>query len=127
MAARLCLGGREVSVDDFGVGFSSLSRLQLLPISELKIDRSFVQFLQEDSQGAAIVEAVALLGRRLGIRVVAEGVEDPSCLALLEGFGCTHVQGYGLARPMPAEAILEVGSTQDSMRASAAAVTASLP
>ena len=88
---------------DFGVGFSSLSRLQLLPISELKIDRSFVQFLQEDSQDAAIVEAVALL----------------------EGFGCTHVQGYGLARPMPAEAILEVGASQDAIRASAAAVTAS--
>lgn len=126
VAARLCLGGLEVSVDDFGVGFSSLSRLQLLPISELKIDRSFVQFFQEDSQDAAIVEAVALLGRRLGIRVVAEGVEDLSCLALLEAFGCTHVQGYGLARPMSAEAILEVGSTQDSMRASSAAQGESL-
>ncbi|MDR5892075.1 EAL domain-containing protein [Halomonas mongoliensis] len=113
-------------MDDFGVGFSSLSRLQLLPISELKIDRSFVQFFQEDSQDAAIVEAVALLGRRLGIRVVAEGVEDLSCLALLEAFGCTHVQGYGLARPMSAEAILEVGSTQDSMRASSAAQGESL-
>jgi EAL domain-containing protein (putative c-di-GMP-specific phosphodiesterase class I) len=118
VAARLYLGGLEVSVDDFGIGFSSLSRLQLLPISELKIDRSFVQHLHEESQDAAIVEAVALLGRRLGIRVVAEGVEAPACLALLDRFGCTHVQGYGLARPMPAAAILEVGATQDSMRAS---------
>ncbi|QTF93458.1 EAL domain-containing response regulator [Halomonas sp. BM-2019] len=126
VAARLCLGGLEVSVDDFGIGFSSLSRLQLLPISELKVDRSFVQHLHEASQDAAIVEAVALLGRRLGIRVVAEGVEDPACLALLERFGCTHVQGYGLARPMPAEAILEVGATQDSMRASSAASGAPL-
>ncbi|AXY41994.1 EAL domain-containing response regulator [Halomonas sp. JS92-SW72] len=120
VAARLCLGGLEVSVDDFGIGFSSLARLQMLPISELKVDRSFVQHLQEESQDAAIVEAVALLGRRLGIRVVAEGVEDPASLTLLDRFGCTHVQGYGLARPMPAEAILEVGSTQDSMRASSA-------
>ncbi len=118
VAARLCLGGLELSVDDFGIGFSSLSRLQLLPISELKVDRSFVQQLHEESQDAAIVEAVALLGRRLGIRVVAEGVEDPASLALLECFGCTHVQGYGLARPMPAEAILELGATQDAMRSS---------
>ncbi|WP_290788908.1 EAL domain-containing response regulator [Halomonas sp.] len=121
VAARLCLGGLEVSVDDFGIGFSSLSRLQLLPISELKVDRSFVQHLHAESQDAAIVEAVALLGRRLGIRVVAEGVEDPTSLELLERFGCTHVQGFGLAHPMPAGAILEIGSTQDSIRASSAA------
>ncbi|MCK2184035.1 EAL domain-containing response regulator [Halomonas getboli] len=104
-AARLHLSGLEVSVDDFGVGFSSLSRLQRLPVSELKIDRSFVSRLHEDAQDAAIVEAVALLGRRLGIRVVAEGVEDLACLAPLARFGCTHVQGFGLARPMPADEI----------------------
>lgn len=121
VAARLCLGGLEVSVDDFGVGFSSLSRLQLLPISELKVDRSFVRHLHEESQDAAIVEAVALLGRRLGIRVVAEGVEDPGVLALLDRFGCTHVQGFGLARPMPAGDILELGATQDAMRFSTSA------
>ncbi len=126
VAARLCLGGLEVSVDDFGVGFSSLARLQLLPISELKVDRSFVRHLHEESQDAAIVEAVALLGRRLGIRVVAEGVEDPGALALLDRFGCTHVQGFGLARPMPAEEILELGATQDAMRASTAASGAPL-
>ncbi|MDR5865290.1 EAL domain-containing response regulator [Halomonas koreensis] len=106
VAARLHLTGLEVSVDDFGVGFSSLARLQLLPISELKVDRSFVSRLHEDVQDAAIVESVALLGRRLGIRVVAEGVEDLACLPLLERFGCTHVQGFGLARPMPAADIL---------------------
>ncbi|QJR00193.1 EAL domain-containing response regulator [Halomonas sp. PGE1] len=106
------------AMQDELLGSEVAARLQLLPISELKVDRSFVQHLQEETQDAAIVEAVALLGRRLGIRVVAEGVEDPASLALLDRFGCTHVQGYGLARPMPAEAILEVGSTQDSMRAS---------
>lgn len=105
VAARLHLSGLEVSVDDFGVGFSSLSRLQRLPVSELKIDRSFVSRLHEDTQDAAIVEAVALLGRRLGIRVVAEGVENLACLAPLARFGCTHVQGFGLARPMPAAEI----------------------
>lgn len=126
VAARLCLGGLEVSVDDFGVGFSSLSRLQVLPISELKVDRSFVSHLHEESQDAAIVEAVALLGRRLGIRVVAEGVEDPGALELLDRFGCTHVQGFGLGRPMPAAAILELGATQGAMRASSASSGASL-
>ncbi|MFG6177938.1 EAL domain-containing protein [Halomonas sp. THAF12] len=105
VATRLHLSGLEVSVDDFGVGYSSLSRLQRLPISELKIDRSFVSRLHEDVQDAAIVEAVALLGRRLGIRVVAEGVEDLACLEPLARFGCTHVQGFGLARPLPADEI----------------------
>jgi len=126
VAARLCLSGLEVSVDDFGIGFSSLSRLQLLPISELKVDRSFVRRLHEESQDAAIVEAVALLGRRLGIRVVAEGVEDPATLGLLDRFGCTHVQGFGLGRPVPAEAILELGALHDAMRASTAVVGAPL-
>ncbi|SEL51794.1 EAL domain-containing response regulator [Halomonas daqiaonensis] len=121
VAARLHLGGLEVSVDDFGVGFSSLARLQLLPISELKVDRSFVSRLLEDAQDAAIVEAVALLGRRLGIRVVAEGIEDLACLASLERYGCTHVQGFGLARPMPAPDILELANAQSPMRASSAA------
>lgn len=104
-AARLHLSGLEVSVDDFGVGFSSLARLQLMPISELKVDRSFVSRLHEDPLDAAIVEAVALLGRRLGIRVVAEGVEDLAVLAPLARLGCTHVQGFGLARPVAADEI----------------------
>ncbi|MGM0982667.1 MAG: EAL domain-containing protein [Pseudomonadota bacterium] len=124
VAARLHLGGLEVSVDDFGVGFSSLARLQLLPISELKVDRSFVSRLLEDAQDAAIVEAVALLGRRLGIRVVAEGIEDLACLASLERYGCTHVQGFGLARPMPAGDILALANAQSPIRASSASIGA---
>ncbi|RCV87178.1 EAL domain-containing response regulator [Billgrantia montanilacus] len=125
IAARLHLNGMEVSVDDFGVGFSSLSRLQMLPISELKIDRSFVRHLQQDSQDAAIVEAVALLGRRLGIRVVAEGVEELDCLPTLARFGCTHVQGFGLSRPVPADMIPELASDQSPIRARIAASGAS--
>ncbi|MCE9663352.1 EAL domain-containing response regulator [Halomonas sp. M5N1S17] len=125
IAARLHLNGMEVSVDDFGVGFSSLSRLQMLPISELKIDRSFVRHLQQDSQDAAIVEAVALLGRRLGIRVVAEGVEELDCLPTLARFGCTHVQGFGLSRPVPADMIPELASDQSPIRARIAASAAS--
>lgn len=108
VAARLRLHGLEVSVDDFGIGFSSLSRLQLLPVSELKIDRSFVSDIEETSQNAAIVEAVALLGKRLGIRVVAEGVESLDSLPLLRAHGCTHVQGFALGRPMTSEDILRI-------------------
>ncbi|MAX33156.1 MAG: hypothetical protein CME72_08830 [Halomonadaceae bacterium] len=96
----------ELSVDDFGVGFSSLARLQLLPISEVKIDRGFVRHLHDNPEDAAIVEAVALLGQRLGIRVVAEGVETLESLKQLSRFGCTHVQGYALARPMPVDDLL---------------------
>ncbi|WP_163558244.1 EAL domain-containing response regulator [Halomonas sp. NO4] len=116
IAARLHLNGLEISVDDFGVGFSSLSRLQMLPISELKVDRSFVRYLHADPQDAAIVEAVALLGRRLGLRVVAEGLEEGASVALLERFGCTHVQGFGLSRPVAAEAIPTLARAQASIR-----------
>jgi EAL domain-containing protein (putative c-di-GMP-specific phosphodiesterase class I)/ActR/RegA family two-component response regulator len=126
VAARLHLGGLEMSVDDFGVGFSSLSRLQVLPISEVKIDRSFVSHLHENPQDSAIVEAVALLGRRLGIRVVAEGIEELSILPLLERFGCTHVQGFGLARPAPAGAIPALASRQLPIRSSIVASGVSL-
>lgn len=116
IAARLHLNGLEISVDDFGVGFSSLSRLQMLPISELKVDRSFVRHLHADPQDAAIVEAVALLGRRLGLRVVAEGLEEADSVAALERFGCTHVQGFGLSRPVPAEAIPMLARAQATVR-----------
>ncbi|HSP57187.1 MAG TPA: EAL domain-containing response regulator [Halomonas sp.] len=126
VAARLHLGGLEMSVDDFGVGFSSLSRLQVLPISEVKIDRSFVSHLHENPQDSAIVEAVALLGRRLGIRVVAEGIEELSILPLLEHFGCTHVQGFGLSRPVPANAVAALARNQLPIRSRMAASGASL-
>ncbi len=126
IAARLHLSGMEVAVDDFGVGFSSLTRLQMLPISELKIDRSFVRHLQQDTQDAAIVEAIALLGRRLGIRVVAEGVEELDCLPTLARFGCTHVQGFGLSRPVPAGDIPALAAGQSPIRERIAASGASV-
>ena len=97
--------GFFIELDDFGTGHSSISSLRDLKIDRVKIDRSFVGGFLEDVQDAAIVEAVALLGRRLGIRVVAEGVEDLACLEPLARFGCTHVQGFGLARPLPADEI----------------------
>jgi diguanylate cyclase len=95
--------GLLVSVDDFGTGYSSLTRLRSLPVQEVKIDRSFVRHLAERKDDQAIVRAVIGLGHDLGLRVVAEGVEDEAAWRLLDTFGCDLVQGYFLARPMPAE------------------------
>jgi EAL domain-containing protein (putative c-di-GMP-specific phosphodiesterase class I) len=97
--------GLLVSVDDFGTGYSSLTRLRSLPVQEVKIDRSFVRHLAEREDDQAIVRAVIGLGHDLGLRVVAEGVEDEASWRLLDAFGCDLVQGYFLARPMPAEAM----------------------
>ncbi len=99
---RLVDLGLLVSVDDFGTGYSSLTRLRSLPVQEVKIDRSFVRDLAERDEDMAIVRAVIGLGHDLGLRVVAEGVEDEASWRLLESFDCDLVQGYYLARPMPA-------------------------
>jgi diguanylate cyclase (GGDEF)-like protein len=98
--------GCEVAIDDFGSGYSSLSRLERLPAEILKIDNSFARDLQVRPAASAIVSAVLLLGRSLGRTVVAEGAEDESIVRTLIDLGCTHLQGYHLGRPMPA-AMLE--------------------
>jgi len=98
--ARLRELGVGLSVDDFGTGYSSLSHLSTLPISSLKIDRSFVDRLDGDSDDSEIVRAVIQLGGALGIGVVAEGIETESQLQRLRHFGCSYGQGYHLARPL---------------------------
>ena len=100
---RLVDLGLLVSVDDFGTGYSSLTRLRSLPVHEVKIDRSFVRHLAERADDRAIVRAVIGLGHDLGLRVVAEGVEDEASWRLLDSYDCDLVQGYFLARPMAAE------------------------
>ncbi len=100
---RLVDLGLHVSVDDFGTGYSSLTRLRSLPVQEVKIDRSFVRHLSERDDDKAIVRAVIGLGHDLGLRVVAEGVEDEASWRLLREMECDLVQGYFLAKPMPAE------------------------
>ncbi len=98
--------GVGLSVDDFGTGYSSLSYLSTLPITSLKIDRSFVQRLQEgqsDSKDTEVVRAVITLGQALGKTVIAEGIETPSQLAQLRNLGCEFGQGYLLARPLSPE------------------------
>jgi diguanylate cyclase (GGDEF)-like protein len=99
--------GVGLSVDDFGTGYSSLAYLQRLPVNELKIDRSFVLGLAGNSSDGEIVRSTVGLGHNLGLSIVAEGVEDERSLAFLRDVGCDIAQGFFIARPMPADAVLE--------------------
>ncbi|MDH5612835.1 MAG: bifunctional diguanylate cyclase/phosphodiesterase [Gammaproteobacteria bacterium] len=94
--------GIELSIDDFGTGFSSLSYLRQLPVSELKIDRSFIIEMLVHENDLKIVKTILNLAHDLNFKVVAEGIEDLPTLQKLEELGCDNVQGYYLARPMPA-------------------------
>jgi len=99
--AALANVGVSLSIDDFGTGYSSLSHLKRLPIDEIKIDRSFVMDMHDDGNDFMIVRATVELGRNLGLRVVAEGVEDRETFDRLADFGCDEAQGYYISRPMP--------------------------
>lgn len=103
--ARLRALGIRLALDDFGTGYSSLSHVVRLPIDAIKIDRSFVAALGSASRGAAIVAGVVALGRQLGLRVIAEGVESSEQSTTLEALGCDVLQGYHVAEPLPAEAL----------------------
>ena len=94
--------GIGLSLDDFGTGYSSLTHLKSLPVAEVKIDRSFVGRMCADTTDAAIVHATIQLAHKLGIRVVAEGVEDDETWQALSAVGCELIQGYALSRPVPA-------------------------
>jgi len=94
--------GVHVSVDDYGTGYSSLAYLKRLPVDELKIDRGFVRDLGYDETDAAIVRSTVALGHALGLRVVAEGVEDEDAWGMLAEMGCDTAQGYYVCRPLPA-------------------------
>ena len=95
--------GVGLSIDDFGTGFSSLSYLKRLPIEEIKIDRSFVSHMMERVEDFTIVRATVELGRNLGLRVVAEGVQDRDTFDRLGDFGCDEAQGFYIARPLEPE------------------------
>jgi EAL domain-containing protein (putative c-di-GMP-specific phosphodiesterase class I) len=101
--ASLSKIGVMLSIDDFGTGYSSLSYLKRLPIGEIKIDRSFVMNMEENANDAMIVRATVDLGRNLGLRVVAEGVETQGAWDQLAEQHCDIAQGYFLCRPMPAQ------------------------
>jgi PAS domain S-box-containing protein len=97
--------GVEISIDDFGTGYSSLAYLTTLPISELKIDRSFIRDLGMTPQSSAVVTAIIALARSLGLRVVAEGVENLRQMEVLHRLGCGIMQGFLFSRPQPPEDI----------------------
>jgi diguanylate cyclase (GGDEF)-like protein len=99
---RLAAAGVRLSIDDFGTGYSSLAYLKRLPVHELKIDRTFVAALTSSDRDRVIVDSTIALGNRLGLEVVAEGVEDAATLAELDRLGCRVAQGYLLGRPVPA-------------------------
>jgi len=103
---RLALLGVEVSIDDFGTGYSSLTQLATLPAQEVKLDRAFTQALGTQARTEAVVQAAVTLAHRLGMRVVAEGVEDQAALAHLRALGCDVTQGWLHAPALPADQVL---------------------
>ena len=107
--------GVHVAIDDFGTGYSSLAYLKHFPIEALKIDRSFVADLGRDSNDAAICAAIIAMGRQLGLKIVAEGVETQEQLQFLATHGCTLAQGFYIAKPVEAhemEKMLRIGSNE---------------
>lgn len=97
--------GTNVCIDDFGTGYSSLSYLQRFPIDVVKVDRSFINDVDDDLDSQAIVRTVFSLGESLGLKIVAEGVETPAQLAFLESEGCRYVQGFLFYKPLSADEV----------------------
>jgi EAL domain-containing protein (putative c-di-GMP-specific phosphodiesterase class I) len=120
---RLSALGARISVDDFGTGYSSLANLRRFPIDELKIDRSFVSPMLSDESDLIIVRSTINLGHDLGLRVIAEGVEDEETLRRLARLGCDLAQGYHMSRPLPPELFADwiAGVEGSSPRAAVAA------
>ena len=100
--------GVHLSIDDFGTGYSSLSALKTFPVARLKIDKSFIDGLLADENDKAVAGAVISLGQKLGLRVIAEGVETEAQAAFLRNNNCDEMQGYLFSRPVPAQRIAEL-------------------
>ncbi len=125
LLTRLRMKGFQLSIDDFGTGYSSMLQLVRLPFSEIKIDKSFVMTATRSSESQIVVESIISLGHSLGLRVVAEGVENEATGELLRTAGCDLAQGYFIAAPMPGAATmswidrdlyrLSTGSTEGRM------------
>ena len=105
-------GGIEVSIDDFGTGFSALSYLKRFDIDYLKIDRSFVKDIELDGHDKALTEAIIVMAHKLGIKTIAEGVETEGQLSLLKSFGCDYVQGFLYSPAVPAEEFVKMIARQ---------------
>jgi len=98
---HVCSLGVELSIDDYGTGYSSLSRLRRLPVSELKIDQTFIKEVVVNKDDQAVVHSTIELAHNLGLSVVAEGVENEAALELLTQLGCDTIQGFLISRPLP--------------------------
>ncbi|MBB2940407.1 diguanylate cyclase (GGDEF)-like protein [Actinoplanes lutulentus] len=109
--------GIRLAVDDYGTGYSSLSYLQKLPVDDLKLDRAFVSRCATDERSAAIVQSTVQLAHSLGMRIVAEGVEDSEIFARLQEYGCDLAQGYGILRPQSAAVVTDWLRSQTSAMA----------
>lgn len=116
---RLRTLGIRISLDDFGIGYSSLSYLARLPLDQLKIDRSFISRLHEDTNNATIAQTIIGMGRELGLEVIAEGVETAAQHQLLMAYGCDAFQGYLLSRPLPPAAFEEMLAERSRLDGSA--------
>ncbi len=112
MLTRLKSMGINISIDDFGTGFSSLASLKRLPIDALKIDQSFVREANSDPDDAALVMAIITLGHNLRLKVVAEGVETEDQLRFLQLLRCDEIQGYFYSKPLPAELLVSLFDQQ---------------
>jgi EAL domain-containing protein (putative c-di-GMP-specific phosphodiesterase class I) len=109
--------GLSIALDDFGTGYSSLSYLRRLPVDTLKMDGSFIRSITVDAEAAALTRSIVAMGKALGLRVVAEGVEQRAQQALLEKWGCHEIQGYLVGEPVPAEEALATLSPRRRRRA----------
>jgi EAL domain-containing protein (putative c-di-GMP-specific phosphodiesterase class I) len=100
---RLRLLGVQLSIDDFGTGFSSLTYMRRLPVSELKLDRTFLTGAPQDQRAVSVIRSTVDLAHSLGLRIVAEGIENLDALGLVDDLGCDAAQGYLMGRPVPSE------------------------
>jgi EAL domain-containing protein (putative c-di-GMP-specific phosphodiesterase class I) len=105
----------QVAIDDFGTGYSSLSYLKKFHIDYLKIDQSFIRNLETDPSDMALSEAIIVMAHKLGLQVIAEGVEMAGQRNLLVAAGCDYIQGYLLCHPLPAEELEELLLTQSAV------------
>ena len=108
--------GIEISIDDFGTGFSSLSYIKQFNIDYLKIDRTFVHQITQNASDATLAEAIVVMAHKLGIKTIAEGVETSAQRDMLVSFGCDYLQGYLFSRPVPAEKFEKLLSVEPAER-----------